>query len=350
MSKEQEGKESTEEELVIVEDDSSTLLPGTEEEKSAKVASEADEDEDEDDGEEGTEAVAEDGDSRTATDADADNEQTRQKKRKTSKERRQRQKAYAERRERELKYYASRNEELERKFSNLEARQRRSEGITIGQAIGQVDAQIKEAERLEAEAIKAQKGEEAVEARSIRDSLRTKRERLVAASERARQAPAATGPKTPPPEMQAAIDWISRNKSWYDPKGSDEDSALAQTIEDRMTREGKLSPASDEFWTELDRRLQARGVGKRTGKVVQDAEDGEFEEIDEKPAKKKEVKKPSGGPRVTINGSQRSLKANEVYVSPDRKKAMQEAGVWDDPVLRQKLLKKYQEYDRNAAS
>jgi hypothetical protein len=347
VSKEQEDKK--EEELIIVEEDPNKVIPPEEKPKEEKV-DDADED-DADDEHADEEEHAEEGDARAATDADADNEQTR-KKRKTSKERRARQKAYAERRERELNFYAKRNEELETKFSELEQRQRRAEGITIGQAITQVDSQIREAERLEAEAIKAQKGEEAVEARSIRESLQAKRVRLVGAQERAKQPPADTGSKTPPPEMQAAMAWVVRNKDWYDPKARDEDSALAQTIEDRMTREGKFHPATDAFWEELDRRLQARGVGKRTAGRVQDAEDAEFEEVDEKPEKKeakKEPKKTGGGPKVSVNGSQRSLKANEVYVSPERKSAMMEAGVWDDPVLRQKLLKKYQEYDRNAS-
>jgi hypothetical protein len=36
-----------------------------------------------------------------------------------------------------------------------------------------------------------------------------------------------------------------------------------------------------------------------------------------------------------------------MYVSPERKSALVVAGVWDDPVLRNKYLKRYAEYDRN---
>jgi hypothetical protein len=38
----------------------------------------------------------------------------------------------------------------------------------------------------------------------------------------------------------------------------------------------------------------------------------------------------------------------EVYLSPERKQALVDAGVWDDPVLRMKYAKRYAEYDRNA--
>ena len=36
-----------------------------------------------------------------------------------------------------------------------------------------------------------------------------------------------------------------------------------------------------------------------------------------------------------------------VYVTPERRQAMEDAGVWDDPVARNKYLKAYAEYDRN---
>ena len=39
----------------------------------------------------------------------------------------------------------------------------------------------------------------------------------------------------------------------------------------------------------------------------------------------------------------------EVYVTPERRQAMIEAGVWDDPVRRTQMLKAYQAYDRNSA-
>ena len=39
----------------------------------------------------------------------------------------------------------------------------------------------------------------------------------------------------------------------------------------------------------------------------------------------------------------------EVYVTPDRKQAMIEAGYWDDPVKRTQMLKAYQAHDRNSA-
>jgi hypothetical protein len=36
----------------------------------------------------------------------------------------------------------------------------------------------------------------------------------------------------------------------------------------------------------------------------------------------------------------------EIYISPERKQALMEAGVWDDATLRNKYVKRYAEYDR----
>ena len=40
----------------------------------------------------------------------------------------------------------------------------------------------------------------------------------------------------------------------------------------------------------------------------------------------------------------------EIYVTPERKQAMIEAGIWDDPVRRNQMLKAYQAYDKSSAS
>jgi hypothetical protein len=367
-------KADDQEELVAVEgaEDADAVAPGEEtadskgeskDKKGEKDDSneESDEPDDPDEPDEPEEAAAKDGDARVATDEDADNTDARSKRKETAKERRQRQKKRIEARERELNLYKARNEELERRFSTLEARQSRGEQITIGQAITTVEGQIAEARRLEAEAIKAQDGETAVEAREVREALEGKRDRLVAAKERV--AKTTSGTRTPPPEMRQALSWIDKNKDWYDPKGGNEESAIASAIEDRLTREGKLDPASAEFWQELDRRLIKRGIKK--GKVSdEESEEGEFEELDEKDEKPgkgaksngnghdksngKSNGKGNGGPKVTVGGEKRSLKANEVYIDPGRKQAMIEAGVWDDPKQRQEMLRRYHQFDRDA--
>jgi hypothetical protein len=40
----------------------------------------------------------------------------------------------------------------------------------------------------------------------------------------------------------------------------------------------------------------------------------------------------------------------EIYVTPERKQAMIEAGIWDDVSRRNQMLKAYQAYDKNGSA
>jgi len=42
--------------------------------------------------------------------------------------------------------------------------------------------------------------------------------------------------------------------------------------------------------------------------------------------------------------------SKKVYVSAERVQAMKDAGYWDDPVMRQRMLKRYAEVDRELKS
>lgn len=347
------NKTDDQELVAVVDDEVDGTAASADESESKEKDADDESDVEEADDEEGSEADGEEveakGDARVATDDAADNTTTRDKRRETGKERRARQKAHIARREKELTLYRIRNEELERQFSQLSARVSKGEQITISQAISTVEAQIAEAKRLEADAIKAHDGESAVEARDVKVALEGKRDRLLVAKDRA--AKVTTTSKTPPPEMRQALSWIEANKDWYDPKGSNEDSALASAIEDRMVKEGKFDPASEEFWQELDKRLIKRGIKKATAADDgEEVEDGEEDVAPVKAAKSngKAPPKKAGGPKVTIGGEKRTLKANEVYIDPGRKQAMKDAGVWDDPKLRQDMLRRYHAFDRDA--
>jgi len=92
-------------------------------------------------------------------------------------------------------------------------------------------------------------------------------------------------------------------------------------------------PKSEEYWNELRARA-ARRLPDRFAKA-------------EAKTEQKEERTPRGGPGI---GSGRehapTSTRKEVYVSPERKQALIEAGVWDDPVLRMKYVKRYAEYDK----
>jgi hypothetical protein len=114
---------------------------------------------------------------------------------------------------------------------------------------------------------------------------------------------------------------------WYDPRGGNEDSVITNAIDNRLVAEG-YNPATVEYWEELTRRVSAR-INRG-------------DEMEQQPAPRKKAP-PLGSGREHAPASTK----REVYVTPERKQAMIEAGVWDDPVRRARMLKAYQAYDRN---
>jgi hypothetical protein len=247
--------------------------------------------------------------------------------------RKEREKAAKERNRRELNFLRSRNEALERRFSGVEQRQVQSEAAIIDDRISTLNGHIQQAESIHAEAITKGNGADAVEANRIRDELRDQRaallshkQALVRGYQQQAQQPQQTEEQQEPPApelLRHASDWQKSN-SWYKPDRTDQDSVVAGAIDDRLVAEG-FDPETEEYWNELTNRVK-----KVLPHRFQSRPDN----------------RPSGGPAMANGGrSERSLKPGEVYVSAERKAAMVEAGVWDDPKLRTRYLKQYQKYD-----
>ena len=109
--------------------------------------------------------------------------------------------------------------------------------------------------------------------------------------------------------------------SWYKPNTGDERSQKVLEIDQNLANDG-YNPNTLEYWRELDRRVEALDDGntQRSGRRGP----------------------PLGSSREHAPRSTR----NEVYVSPERKQAMIDAGVWDDPTARQRYLKQYAKWDK----
>jgi len=126
-----------------------------------------------------------------------------------------------------------------------------------------------------------------------------------------------------------ASTWMSNNR-WYDPKGGDADSKVALAIDEAMGSEG-WNPKSAEYWEELDNRLQ-RYLPHRYNDYA-----------DEKPTQRR--------PRNVVTGSGRESAAsrggsNQFTLSREQVSAIKEAGMWDNPEKRAKMIKTYAQYAR----
>lgn len=125
-----------------------------------------------------------------------------------------------------------------------------------------------------------------------------------------------------PQLVRQANKWMERN-SWYDPKGGDEDSQIAKVIDNRLAEEG-YDPASSEYWEELDNRLQ-----KRLPHL--------YNQRSSEPTRSR--------PRSVVTGTGRETGrasgGNTFVLEPEQVRAMKDAGLWDDPEKRARMIKRY---------
>lgn len=269
-----------------------------------------------------------------------------QRHRETAKERRDRQKRARARERAELDFYRSRNVELEKRVAQIDQRTAQNESAQVEQRITTLQTQIATAERVLAEAVKKQNGDDAAEALRIRDTLRDElshlnsaRQSLTQQRARATEPAPARAPVSaaqPDPQMIAMARRWADDHPWFDLDGGDEDSVIVRAIDEALAADG-YDPATQEYWDELSSRVKRRLPERFNGTHADDEDDA--------PAPRRTPARAPSGPRFSSGGRERPLKKNEVYISKDRKEALIQAGLWDDPVARNRMLKRYAQID-----
>lgn len=254
-----------------------------------------------------------------------------EEKRQQRQQRKFRRRAAIEHKERELAFLRAENEEFKRRLNAVEKRTTEFDQQAADQRLNETSNEIQTVDRIIAKAIEQGAGEDVAKALAIRDQLMERRRQLESLKSQAKVEPKKEGPD---PRVAAyAKEWISVN-DWYDPKGGDEDSMIVQAIDKRLAAEG-YNPATEDYWIELDNRVAKRLPHKYGEDTVEEA-----------PKAKKRGGPPVGGKREYAAPSTRK----EIYISPERKQALIDAGVWDNPDLRQKYIRRYADYDRNNSS
>jgi hypothetical protein len=305
--------------LVMIEDDDDEKKK--QEDSTEYVAVEKQDDDDDDT----SSAKNDDSDDDDGDGDDDERSAIRERRRLEKKERKERQQKAIGRDKIELNFLRQRNDELERRMANLETNSHKSSLSNIDRQIQEAVNEADTAERIIAKAVEAGNGEDVTKAMKFRDQAIAKANQLSYAKQQATQ----QGQQRQAPPVDEAVKHYAaefmESNNWYDPQGRDEDSAIVLAIDGKLAQEG-YDPRTEEYWDELQARVERR--------------------IPDRFAKKP-VRKPSGGPAV---GSGRehvpTSTRKEIYISPERKAAMIEAGVWDDPTLRQRYAKRYAEYDR----
>ncbi len=284
-------------------------------------------------------------DTRLAADDDVDDDDDKKARRRTeNKNRRQRQKEARDRSDRELNFLRTRNADLEQRFSRFEqetdARMAGSEIANVDQAINKARADLQLANTVIKQAVDQNDGANLAEALdhrdTIRDNLRDLGEAKGYLSTNRRSGGDFVQQQLDPRHVAHAQQFMI-DHDWWDPQGRDQDSIAVLEIDRSLVMEG-FDPTQKDYWDELR---------TRTEKALPDRSDSRTG--DRGGDKSGNGRSQNRGPQFRTGGRERPLKKNEVYISPERKAAMEEAGVWDDPVLRNKYLKSYSDYDKQAA-
>jgi len=268
--------------------------------------------------------------------SDSERDAIRERRRQEKVDRKQRRDEAMKRDKLELDFLRKRNDDLERRVTAQEQRTHNLDLSAFDGAIAKAAQEAEMADRVIAKAVAAGNGEDVTQAMRYRDQAIARIQQLNFQKQQVAQ-------QKPQPQqiddltLRYAQDFIKENP-WYDAQGRDEDSAIVIAIDQSLAKDG-FNPQSEEYWDELRRRA-ARRLPER------------FADSKKRGEERAETRRePRGGPAV---GSGRehapTSTRKEIYISPERKQALVEAGVWDDPVLRSKYVKRYAEYDRQNRS
>lgn len=221
------------------------------------------------------------------------------------------------------------NQELMDRLSAVERKTHSADLARLDSAISDEESRLEYFRRKMQEATDNSDGVAFTKAQEAWYESRRKVEAMHTIKTRAVQATNNDSGPANPRLVKLANQWMERNP-WYDPNGGDEDSQIAKVVDNKLAAEG-WDPASSDYWEEFDRRLQQRLPNRYTP------------EHDEQPRRK---------PRSFVTGSSRESSGsrsggNTFVLEPEQVRAMKDAGLWDDPQKRARMIKRYAEQARN---
>lgn len=220
------------------------------------------------------------------------------------------------------------NQELLERLSVVERKQSGSELARLDKAIEDQRMRIDFAKRKIKEATETGDGDLLTSAQEMWFESRRHAEDLESLKKRSVQ-PSQQPIQQDPRVQRYASDWMDRNP-WYDPNSKDMDSRIALTIDQGLAEEG-WDPKTEDYWEELDNRLQRSLPNRYT--------DSNNERT--KRSRPRNVVTSSGREAASNAGGK-----NLYTLSPDRVKALKEAGMWDNLEIRNRMIKRYAAEDR----
>ena len=229
-----------------------------------------------------------------------------------------------------LQLLERKNQELMERLSVVERKTHSADLARIDKAIEDQELRLQYAKMKIAEAASASDGHAMTEAQEMMYEARRQMEAL-SNFKKAAVEPRQSQGNVPDPRLQRlAANWMEKN-DWYDPNARDTDSKIAKQIDETLVSEG-WDPTSPDYWNELDNRLH-----KYLPHKYNDSTD-----VRSSTKRPRSVVTSSG--RESVNGS---TNRNTFVLKPEQVRAMKDAGFWDDPDKRSKMIKRYAQEARN---
>lgn len=235
------------------------------------------------------------------------------------------------------------NAELRERLNVIERKTSGSELAQLDGAIANAEAAVETYKGLMGEAANRSDGAASAEATEKLLIAREQVRDLKHIRQRMANPPQTRAPAPDPELVRHATDWMSKNK-WYDPRGNDEDSGIVLVLDKTLANEG-FAPNMPAYWDELSKRV-ARRLPHRAR--ASDSGNGDILSDDAQPGDKKPA-------RSVVSGSGREAAGNggrgtEFTLSPARVQALKDAGMWEDPVKRNEMIRDYREFDKKNSS
>lgn len=228
------------------------------------------------------------------------------------------------------------NEEFKRRLDEVENRTVRNDIARIDKNIEDSQVRLEYAKMKMSEAVSANDGQAMVEAQELFNAAKQEIQQLQGYKQQVertvRQPQKRNDVQVPDPAVQRnAADWMKRN-AWFKPGSQDRDVLVAQKHDEAMVAEG-WDPTDADYWAELDSRLQ-KALPHRYNSST---------DTDSSVRKPRNVVGSSGRESSAAYGG---VNRNQFTLSPERVKAMKDAGAWDNPERKAKMIKQFMNYDR----
>lgn len=218
------------------------------------------------------------------------------------------------------------NNELMERLSALERKQTGSDLARIDKAIEDQKMRIQYAKSKMKEAAEAGDGDLLTAAEEMVYEARRQAEALEQFKRRSVQEPAPQPIQQDPQMQQYAREWMENHGDWYDPMGGNTDSKIALAVDASLAEEG-WDPKMKDYWRELDKRLSEVLPHRYT------------DITNERPQKSRPRNVVTGGGRESVSSAGASR--GTFTLNREQVTAMKEAGMWDNPEKRARMIRRY---------